>query len=448
MKCALHTMRQKLKQPYFCALLFLSLIPLFPEYISFVLVIVAASFTYKDIQLRQQHLHVGTIGKLLSLFCAYQTLTCLISSNPIASLFVSLMWWFFFIGYLLLVNILTTRTRIKHFLFLLTAIAGIVGLIAFVQYQINHSTKQNTGSLWRWLDEIIYPHIRIGIVELNYGSLRVYSTYDNPNILAKYLVMVAPFVSAYNFMEKRTFYKIFARACLVFTFAGVIYSFSRGGYLAMIVMGVALVIIHFRKKFLSILFYTGATLLLLPKEVIRRLFSIKSGIDSSQSILGSINSSSNVSDVISNSDAEFAVGERWQIWFHSIEQIKEKLFFGYGAGTQPTYEMFHALGIKAAHAHNVVLQLLLEGGIVALLLMGAVGFKVFKNGLMLLLSKHEGAFWMGFGVCGFVVMFLIHGMVDYPFSTPKLVVNFITLLALAEQGYRLYPHKQRGPVKQ
>lgn len=443
MKSLWQAFSDKVHQPYFFALLFLSLIPLFPEYISFVLVILSAFFAYKDIKLRQHTLRVGTIGKLLMLFCAYQTLTCVISSHPIATLFVSLMWWFFLIAYLILVNTLIDKSRMKHFLLLLTAVAGTVGLIAFIQYQINQATGQNTGNLWRWLDKLIYPHLPIGIVELNYGSLRVYATYENPNVLAKYLVVVAPFVAAYNFIEKRTLYKLFSRVCLIFTFVGVIYSFSRGGYLAMILMGIALIVIHCRKKFLSILFYAVATLLLLPKEVMRRLFSIKSGINSSQSILEALSSSLNLSDIISNSDAEFAVGERWQIWFHSLDQIKERLFFGYGAGTQPTYEMFHALGIKAAHAHNIVLQLLLEGGIIALLLLGTIGFKVFKDGLMLLLSKHEEAFWIGFGTCGFALMFLIHGMVDYPFSTPKLVINFILILALVEQGYRLYPHKQR-----
>ena len=91
----------------------------------------------------------------------------------------------------------------------------------------------------------------------------------------------------------------------------------------------------------------------------------------------------------------------------------------------------------------MVLQVLLEGGIIALILLGALGFKVIKDGVVLMLNKNEESFWMGFAICGFAVMFLIHGMVDYPFSTPKLVVHFITTLALVRQGYHLFPHKKR-----
>lgn len=412
MKAIVSKIKRCFTQPYFCALFFLAIIPLLPEYVAFVCIIAAAICAYKDAQGNLRAIRVGGIGKLLIAFCAYQTLTCIISSHPIHSLFVSLMWWYFFVGYLILVNVITNRRRMKQFLYLITIVAGIVGAIAFVQYYINQATGNNTHGTWKWLDDLIYPLIDFGIVELPYG-FRAYSTFSNPNIMAKYLVMAAPFVATYNFMEERIRHKIIGRLCLVFTFIGVIYSFSRGGYLALIVLGLALVVIHFRKKFFSILLYGATTLLLLPTTVADRLSAINK------------------------------VGERQLIWQYSVERILQAPFFGYGAGTQPTYEFLHSLGIKAAHAHNIVLQLLLEGGIIAIILMGAIGFKVIKDGIVLMLHKHTESFWMGFGICGFALLFLIHGMVDNPFSTPKLVIHFITMLGIVEQGYCLFPHKKK-----
>lgn len=411
MKAFSTLMSKTFMKPHFCALFFMAITPLVPEYIAFVCIIPAALFAYKDMKRNPRPWRFGAIGKLLILFCAYQTLSCIISSHPIHSLFVSLMWWFFLIGYVVLVNMITTKQRMGNFLLLITISAGIVGAIAFIQYQINQFTNSNTDSLWRWLDKIIYPLIDFGIVELPYG-VRAYSTFSNPNIMAKYLVMAAPFIASYNFLEHRKTYKIIGRLSLVFTFAGVIYSFSRGGYLALILLGVALVVIHFRKKFLSILLYTATTLLLLPTAVLERLSAMNQ------------------------------VGERELIWQHCWERILESPFLGYGAGTQSTYEFLHQLNIRAAHAHNVILQILLEGGIIALILMGALGFKVFKDGIVLMLHRNEESFWIGFAICGFAVLFLTHGMVDYPFSTPKLVVHFITMLALIEQGYHLFQHKK------
>ena len=416
MKRLLFKTKKAFAQPYFCALFFIAIIPLLPEYLSFFSVIAAAIFAIQDMRLKERALRIGTIGKLMAIFCTYQTLTCIVGSRPIHSFFVSLMWWFFLAGYLILVNVITSKRKMRVFFFLLTITAGLVGAIAFVQYYINVATNSNTDSVWRWLDKLIYPLVDVGIVELNYG-VRAYSTFANPNIMAKYLVMVTPFIAAYNFLEHHKVYKIICRICLVFAYIGVIYSFSRGGYLALILLGIALVIIHFRKKFFSILVYGATTVLLLPTAVADRLSEMNK------------------------------VGERQFIWQHSIERILQSPFFGYGAGTQPTYEFLHALGIKAAHAHNVVLQILLEGGIIALVMMGTIGFKVIKDGIVLMISKQSESFWMGFGICGFAVLFLVHGMVDYPFSTPKQVAIFITLLGVIEQCYHLYPHKTKRKLQ-
>lgn len=432
-------------QPYLRALLLLALVPLFPEYLSFVLVLGALFFAIKDIRQDHRALKMGTIGKLLLAFCAYQTFTCIISTHPLQSLGTSLMWWFFLLAYLALINLLIDRDRLDTFLLYLTSVAALVGLIACIQYRINYFSDSYAGNPWRWLDELVYPYIPFNIVELNYFD-RACSTFDNPNILAKYLVMVAPFVACFNFIERRNNLRIYSRICLFLTFAGVIFSFSRGGYLAIIALAMALIVINFRKKFAAISLYVVSALLFLPSEVVNRLFTIKDGVGISSNIVGG---NSNAHQVAlppvsaSQAIANNAVSERWQIWEQAFTKFFDHPIFGYGAGTQPSYEIFHEIGIKAAHSHNIVLQLLLEGGIIALLIMGTIGFQTVKNGLSLLFSHQKEAFWIGFGILGFAACFLIHGMVDYPFSTPKLVFTFFTMMALAEQGFCLYRHSNK-----
>jgi len=440
-----------IRQPYLRALLLLALVPLFPEYISFVLVLVALFFGIKDVRSDKRTIKLGTTGKLLLAFCAYQTFTCVFSTHPLQSLSTSLMWWFFLLAYLLLVNLLTTRDRMDTFLLYITSVAALVGLIACIQYRINYFSDTYAGNPWRWLDELVYPYIPFDIVELNYFD-RACSTFDNPNILAKYLVMVAPFVACFNFIERRDNLRIYSRICLFLTLAGVIFSFSRGGYLAIIALAIALIIINFRKKFAAISLYVVSALLFLPSEVVNRLFTIKDGVGISSNIVGGGSTTHQVtlpplsaSQAIANN----AVSERWQIWGQALSKFFEQPFFGYGTGTQPSYEIFHEIGIKAAHAHNIVLQLLLEGGIIALLIMATIGFQTVKRGMSLLFSHQKEAFWIGFGILGFAACFLIHGMVDYPFSTPKLVFTFFTMMALSEQGFCLYrnPDKRKAKIK-
>ena len=446
-------LRQELKQPYFCALLFLAAIPVFPEYISFILVIAAILFARKDMRQNGQSIRLGFIGKLLMAYCVYQTATCLISTHPFQSFAIALMWWFFLMAYLIVVNLLTDARRIDRFLMCMTAAAGLVGLIACVQYRINFFMNGNIGNVWAWLDNIVFQFVPFDIFHLNY-ALRAYSTFPNPNMLAQYLVMAAPFVACYNFMAQRSNQmRLFARVCLFLTFSGVMFSFSRGGYIALILLAVALIVLNIRHRFAEVSLYIVSALLFLPEEVVNRLFTIKKGINSSSVIADNLAAVTRpdgsvmfpnytTSEIINNAGAESAVGERWEIWMEAINRFIERPLFGYGAGTQPSFSIYENIGIKAPHAHNIVLQLLLEGGVIALLIMCVIGFSAVKNGIVLMRNGYNRSFWIGFSLVAFAVCFLSHGMVDYPLMVPRLVCFFIIALGLAEQTGHVYSSRR------
>lgn len=451
-----HKVQYLCKQSYFCALLLLAVIPIFPEYISFLLVIGAAVFAIKDIRHDQRKLRVGVIGKLLLIYCIYLTMTCIVSTHPLQSFIVSLMWWFFFIAYLIVVNLLTDARRTEQFFMCITAAAGVVGLIACIQYRINFFTDNNVGNIWLWLDNIVFELVPFDIFHLNY-KLRAYSTFPNPNMMAQYLVMAAPFVACYNFMKQRTHrMRLFSRVCLFLTFAGVMFSFSRGGYIAIILLAIALVILNIRHKFAEISLYLVSVALFLPEEVVNRLFTIKKGATDSKEIASSLSSISKApgtgnalaqtmtnSDLINNVGAETAVGERWEIWMEAIQRFWDRPLFGYGAGTQPTLSIYEKIGIQAPHAHNIILQILLEGGIIALLIMFMLGFKTVKSGIVMMGNGYNSSFWVGFSLVAFAGCFLAHGMVDYPLMIPRLVSFFFIVLGIAEQTVFIYESK--GP---
>lgn len=452
MRETLCKIQNELKHPYFCALLLIASIPIFPEYFSFLLVIAAAVFAGRDMKLHNRQLRVGIIGKLLIAFCCYQTISCVYSTHRASSFAVSMMWWLFLLAYLTVVNTLTDAHRTERFLMCVTAAAGVVGIIACVQYRINFFMERNIGNAWEWLDNIVFQWFPFDIFYLDY-KLRAYSTFPNPNMLAQYLVMVAPFVACYNFMEQRSNRtRLFGRICLFLTFAGIMFSFSRGGYIAILILAVALIVLNIRRRFAAVSLYVVSTLLFLPEEVVNRIFTIKKGISNSNTIASDLASAPKPSigapsttpapvtnsEIINNSGAETAVGERWEIWLESIEHFFQRPIFGHGAGTQTTFDIFEQASIQAPHAHNVILQLLLEGGIIAVLLMGTIGFFVIRNSFMMMKSRDNAAFWMGFSVLAFAVCFMVHGMVDYPLMAPRLVCIFITILGIIDQTVCLY----------
>ncbi len=411
MKTGFEQFIMDLRLPYLRSLLLIALVPIFPEYVSFLLVIGAVWFAFQDKKQNNTAWRLGIIGFGLLVYCAYMTFTALVSTRPLQSVLIAAMWWFFWVVYLLIKNLLTSKERVNSFLLCLSAVAGLVGLITCIQYVINLALGINTGSVWNFLDRPVFELVPFSLtINLDYGT-RAYSTFANPNMTAQYLVMVIPFIVSFTFTQTEKRMKLFSGVALFLACAGVALTFSRGAYLALIVLAVALLLLNIRKHYKAFLLYGAIALVLMPKQVFERLTS-------------------------------FDGGERTEIWKESFVRFLDNPITGYGVGTDTTAAIFERIGIDAPHAHNLVLQLLLEGGIIALLIMLFVGFFTAHNGIRLIRAGHKTAFWLGFGVLGFVTTFCIHGLVDYALTVPRLICTFVTLLGIAEQIPVIYGLRQ------
>ncbi len=451
MKTSLRQFWQDLRFPHQKALLLIALIPLFPEYISFLLVLAAGILTVRALRVEGKKLAIGTIGKLLLVFIGYTTLTLVYSQNRFVTLCNLGMWVFFFLVYLIVYNLLTDTDRYDAMMLYVTTVAGMVGLIACLQYRICLFTNTNFIEVWGWLDDIVFPLIPLDLSVPEY-VMRSCATFTNPNSLCIYLTAVAPFVVYFNYYERRRDLRLFCRLCLFLCFGGIIFSFCRGGYLAVLLLAVALLVLNIRHRFSAVSLYTFCFAMLVPDEVIKRFISIIPGISVGEQLLDTKPLAPNVgtgtgetvitpSDIINNSTADLAVNDRYRMWLEALDRIGERPLFGYGMGNGVSQEILADGGIKAPHTHNLILELLLTGGFIAFLIMLLIGLKVVKNGVELMRNGYGYSFWIGFAVVGFAATFCIQGMVDFPLLTPKLVANFMMIMALTEQAHKLYTTK-------
>lgn len=462
MSTNLKQFRADLSQPWLKSFILIALVPLFPEYISFLLVIPAVILAWVDIRRSGRTVRLGFIGKVMLAYIAYMFITTLYSRNFLHSLATVAMWAFFFLVYLLVYNLLTDADRCDSLLLCLTAVAGAVGLIACCQYRIGFFTQSNPIEFWGWLDKIVFEYIPLRIENPHY-LLRSCSTFNNPNILAEYLMTIAPFVVYFNFCERRKDIRIFCRICLLLTLCGVLFSFSRGGYMALIVLCLALIVLNFRRRFAAVTMYLVSAFILVPDEVVKRLISIIPGIKVGGKFLDSVTGGSNnttqgiggalsdalgspsavttPAEIINNSTADIAINDRFRMWLECLEYIAARPLVGYGAGIQNTWDILGENNIYAVHAHNFVLQILMEGGIIGLAIMGLIGFTVIRYGIKLMRNGRSRAFWMGFAVLMFACAFILHGLVDYPLLTPKLVCNFMMILGIIDRSRALYADK-------
>lgn len=447
MKEALRPYRPDLRQSWQVALLLIALIPLFPEYIAFALVIAAGLFGWHALRKSGEKLKIGKIGKLLLVYIAYTACSVIYSRNRLSSAATAAMWLILFVVYLVCSNLLSDTARFDLFVMWMTAVAGIVGFIACCQYRIAFFTHGQTTEVWKWLDNIVYQALPIKLCHVPY-VLRACSTYAHPNMLSEYLTMVAPFVVYFNFHERRKELRTFSRICLFLTFGGVIFSFSRGGYIALLVLLLALVVLNIRHRFAAVAMYIFGALLLIPEEVVERLLTILPNISGGTKIIEDVTSApeltyTTTAGIINSASGDMGMDARWKIWLEAIHSFCQRPLFGAGAGVQTTWDMLTESGIPSGvHAHNLVLELLVEGGIIALILMLLVGFMSIKNGVELIRAGYSTAFWVGFAVLGCIMSFCLQGVVDYPLMSPKLICNFMMLVGITERAIHLYSGRE------
>lgn len=251
---------------------------------------------------------------------------------------------------------------------------------------------------------------------------RIYATFENPNVLAEYLVMLIPITVAYivynkNFMKKAIFSIIFLVELLCIGL-----TYSRGGWLGLVIScSVFLVVTNYRFIFLMI----PAALLglyMMPSSILQRI-----------STIGSLKDSSNF--------------YRFNLWQKSVEIIKDFWMSGIGLGYKAFMDIT-PLYIKNAnpyHVHNTYLQMMIETGVLGLitflLLIGSLlkmAFEVFTSKC----SKEIRIMIMAL-VCG-IFGVMVHGMAEHVLFNPKIIYGFWFNIAIIVMFYKLYKKETRG----
>lgn len=386
------------------ALWCVALIPVFPEYIAPILAAVSFVETILDARSRGTSLGIGKTGKWLFFYVVYMLFGIVYATSRLSTLATTGMWIVMGAIYLTLLNVLSDRDRLRTFLWLVTLVAGSLGLLAIVQYIISVTVSPGLISqLWNFLDEWLYQWFPMPLI-LNQSSFRSAATFNNPNVFAEYLVMMLPFVIGYAFSERDARRRCISRLCVLSACVGLLFTFSRGSYFALIALVFVFCLFNLR-HFSVIGLNLAAVGILLPNKVLARLsyFSMQ----------------------------DIAISERLKIWEICLDRISDRPVFGIGAGIQGSWDTLLAAGVDAPHAHNVFLQLLLEGGAIGFLLMLMLLASVVYTAVVALRRRGDLRL-MKIALIAFAVGFVVYGLVEFPLMCPKLVGIFVTAVALAD----------------
>ena len=144
-----------------------------------------------------------------------------------------------------------------------------------------------------------------------------------------------------------------------------------------------------------------------------------------------------LSRFLSIGGVDFSIAERFSIWEVALKTFGKSPIFGLGPGVENFWGVLLESGVNAPHAHNLVLQLLMEGGLIALALMVLMGWKIERRGMDLMTRSPE-THLLGGVFLAFAAGFVMNSMVDYPLLSPKLVGVFMMVMAIGDSACRVY----------
>lgn len=249
---------------------------------------------------------------------------------------------------------------------------------------------------------------------------RVFSTLENPNMLAEYLILCLPVLLSLTITQKRPLHAFWMLLGCGLVCVCLVLTWSRGAWLGAVACALLFVLLIGHKALSYLLLAaapTAAVLFYLPEQMLRRFGSIASMQDSS-------------------------IRYRVHLWEGVGNMLRDYWYCGVGVGESAFCEVYsrYALpGIAGAmHAHNLYLQLLCELGIVGLIVFAITIVMFICYALSYIAGRGErgGRMTVLGGMCG-VLAVLLMGLTDHVFYNYRIFLLFWLLIGVVVAQIRV-----------
>lgn len=327
----------------------------------------------------------------------------IVTRGGVSSLRSAMSYCTLMLGYFLTVNLVRSTQWLHRILGALLSSGVLVAVLGITQKLLT-----DTGA--EYFDPVLFADI----------DGRVFSTLENPNMLAEYLILLIPFTVGLMLLQKRLLHGFGFALCAALYGACLVYTWSRGAWLGALVSVVLLLLMMGSRSLSRLLLCAipaAALLHYLPETVIRRFVSIGSMTDTS-------------------------IRYRVYLWQGVGDMLADYWMCGVGVGEHAFSEIYtrYALpGIEsAAHSHSLYLQLLCELGVVGLVLFVlSVGLILCRAATYLRgRSDKASRVIVASGICAIVALLLM-GVTDHIWYNYRIFYLFWIVMGLTVAQMRI-----------
>jgi O-antigen ligase len=294
--------------------------------------------------------------------------------------------------YFILINTIKTRQQLYTIVALLVLSTTIISLYGLYQFKTVGATSA------AWVDTTLFEDIKA----------RVGSTFENPNVLGEYLVMIIPVAIAMLWGQKRWLSRVLTLGLTASMLACLVYTYSRGAYLGLMLALALFAVLRDRRFIILGVIGLLALPFVLPPSVINRFTSIGNLTDTSSSY-------------------------RISVWLGSLKLVKDYWPSGIGLGLEPFKLIYPKYSLNAAyahHSHNIYIQLLIETGIAGFLTFFAMILVYYKT-LLAGFYRTKDSFTSTFmiAIASGMAGYLAQGMVENIWYNNRVLLTFWVMLA-------------------
>lgn len=279
---------------------------------------------------------------------------------------------------------------------LLTMIASAVCSCVYGLFQYS---QMSSIAAQDWVDPSQFPLL----------TRRLYSTLQNPNLMATYLLEILAIAGPLAILSKSVRKPWQAWCVALFLILCVVLTYSRGVWISLVIMVLYWGLVVNRKLLISLLAIPGV-LFFYHGGVAQRLWSMFGHQDTSVSL-------------------------RYALWDSTTYMISEHPFLGIGWGSYwkvyPNYNYFiQDPSVIIYHAHNMYLHMAAAIGIPGFLFFMSIllihAWKAFKLPRLYLVSERV----IKYGITALIIGICVSGMTDYELFSNQVSIVFWQILAL------------------
>ena len=336
---------------------------------------------------------IDSFAVFLVIFIFVSVLAAVFSVALRSSIEVVLLTSVFMVSSITIVACFTTSKSVELLIKIFVISAALTGVYGI--YQVLFGYQGNV-----WLDPTLFAGTR----------LRVFSTFDNPNVYGTYLLLAIPLAAACIVYLKGVFPKLCAVGITGLLVVNLFLTLSRGCYLSLALAVAVFVLIIEKRLLLPLIPMAAALPFVLPATIINRFMSIFNMDDTSTAF-------------------------RLNIWRGSLRILQDFWVGGIGQGIEAydrVYPFYALSAIHSPHSHSLYFQYFIEVGVfgfAVFIIVLACYFRIMSNFIRRTTNFKNRI--MAAAMVAAVIGFLFQGITDFVFYNFRVALTFYLFIGIS-----------------